>query len=107
MKRGQLVEILKGVFGLSTSPKLWWLKLSEELLDLELEFRGEQVKVTQHPVDPCVFLLRGTCSDRTFGIILTHVDDLMLLSEPDLRKPLQDLLNERFPVDGWENNEFE
>eukprot|EP00439_Symbiodinium_sp_Y106_P020985 s3390_g2.t1 len=68
----QLVEILKGVFGLSTSPKLWWLKLSEELLDLELEFRGEQVKVTQHPVDPCVFLLRGTCSDRTFGIILTH-----------------------------------
>ncbi|CAE7612538.1 RE1 [Symbiodinium sp. CCMP2592] len=107
LSRGQLVEILKGVFGLSTSPKLWWLKLSEELLSLELEHCGEKLTTTQHPVDPCVFLVRGAQSGKTFGIILTHVDDLMLLSEPELRKPIQELLNQRFPVDGWEDDEFE
>ena len=32
LRPGQLVEILKGVFGLATSPKLWWLKLSTDLL---------------------------------------------------------------------------
>ena len=47
LEKGQLVEILKGVFGLSTSPKLWWLRLSEELLNLELSFGGEKVKTVQ------------------------------------------------------------
>ena len=107
LEKGQLVEILKGVFGLSTSPKLWWLKLSEELLRLELSFGGEKVKTVQHPVDPCVFLLRGEASRRTHGIILTHVDDLLLMSEPGLQKPIQELLGEKFPIDGWEDNEFE
>ncbi|OLQ11910.1 Phthiocerol synthesis polyketide synthase type I PpsA [Symbiodinium microadriaticum] len=99
LEKGQLVEILKGVFGLSTSPKLWWLRLSEELLNLELSFGGEKVKTVQ--------LRRGESSRRTHGVILTHVDDLLLMSEPGLQKPIQELLGSKFPIDGWEDNEFE
>ena len=36
LQPGQLVEVVKGVFGLSTSPKLWWMKLSQELCSLEV-----------------------------------------------------------------------
>ena len=53
---GQLVEILKGVFGLSTSPKLWWLKLSKDLLSLKVKGEnGEDYVVEQNEVDPCAF----------------------------------------------------
>ena len=48
LQRGQLIEIVKGVFGLSTSPKLWWLKLSGDLLDLQINFMGVSYKVEQN-----------------------------------------------------------
>ena len=45
LEKGQLVEIVKGVFGLSTSPKLWWMKLSGELLKLNFLVRDERIRV--------------------------------------------------------------
>lgn len=33
LEQGQVIEVVKGVFGLSTSPKLWWMKLRKEILD--------------------------------------------------------------------------
>ena len=107
LEPGTLVEILKGVFGLSTSPKLWWMRLSGELNDLSFDYRDEKVFVRQNDVDPCIFMIIGEKSGEVFGVILTHVDDLLLLTEEGLRKPLQDVLAEKFPVDGWQNDSFE
>ena len=50
----QLVSIEKGVFGLSTSPRLWWEKLSKDVTNLKLEVEGELLILD----DPCVFEFR-------------------------------------------------
>ena len=103
---GQLVEIVKGVFGLSTSPKLWWVKLSTELLQIKIPYGKEEVYVEQNEIDPCVFLLKGH-GGRVVGAILTHVDDLMIMTEPALHQELQAEISKRFPVDDWETDAFE
>jgi hypothetical protein len=46
---GQLVEILKGVFGPST-PKLWWLKLLSDLLALEIVFAGQEYRISPEEI---------------------------------------------------------
>lgn len=80
LEPGQIIEVLKGVFGLSTSPKLWWLKLCNDLLDLELEMGQEQWKFMQNPIDPCLFHLCDTAW-KTRGLLLTHVDDIIVMTE--------------------------
>ena len=40
LEKGQLIEVVKGVFGLSTSPKLWWMKLSKDVVAMDLNFKG-------------------------------------------------------------------
>eukprot|EP00435_Cladocopium_sp_Y103_P057058 s39_g19.t1 len=41
------------------------------------------------------------------GLLLTHVDDLMLMSEPGLARHVQAQLKQMFPVDEWEEDSFE
>ena len=40
------------------------------------------------------------------GLLLTHVDDLLLLAETGLRKAVEKELNGRFPIDEWKENEL-
>ncbi|OLQ05060.1 Copia protein [Symbiodinium microadriaticum] len=103
---GQLVEIIKGVFGLSTSPKLWWLKLSSDLKSMQIQGEDEGIHVQQNSIDPCVFMLVGDHSAKVRGLLLTHVDDLLLLTEEGLRGKTQTRLKELFPVDDWEDDSF-
>ena len=103
---GQLVEIIKGVFGLSTSPKLWWLKLSSDLKSMQIQGEDEGIHVKQNSIDPCVFMLVGDQSAKVRGLLLTHVDDLLLLTEEGLRGKTQARLKELFPVDDWEDDNF-
>lgn len=78
---GSLVEIIKGVFGLVTSPRLWWEKLAEELRKVEVKIEDEVLRFEHHPMDPCLLLLRGG-DGRLHGLLLTHVDDLLLAASP-------------------------
>ncbi|CAJ1344509.1 unnamed protein product [Effrenium voratum] len=73
----QLVSIEKGVFGLSTSPRLWWEKLSKDVTDLELEVDGEMLVVRHNIINPCVFKFR-THGGEVRALMLSHVDDLLL-----------------------------
>ena len=52
LEAGQIIEVVKGVFGLSTSPKLWWMKLSKEILDIKMEGPFGRLHVIQNPVGP-------------------------------------------------------
>ena len=83
LQPGQLIEVLKGVFGLSTSPKLWWMKLSKDLLNLEVESDEKKFHFVQNPMDPCAFMIVGE-EKETKGLLLTHVDDIMVMASPDL-----------------------
>eukprot|EP00913_Durusdinium_trenchii_P003903 g3612.t1 len=103
----QLIEDVKGVFGLSTSPKLWWMKLSQDLCSISIQYKGRAISVEHNPIDPCVFMLIDGEKQETLGLLLTHVDDLMLLAEKDLSVLMRKELDARFPVDEWQEGEFE
>eukprot|EP00438_Fugacium_kawagutii_P013250 Skav234490 [mRNA] locus=scaffold3731:121116:128177:+ [translate_table: standard] len=108
LEPGQLIEVLKGVFGLSTSPKLWWTKLSTDLVKLVFKIQDEELVFKQNPVDPCVFMLQPKDQDNTVrGLLLTHVDDLLLLTEPALEEGLHVELQRHFPIDEWDKRNFE
>ena len=107
LEPGQLIEILKGVFGLSTSPKLWWMKLSGDLTQMKIAFKGETFDVVQNVIDPCCFQFIHQKTGDVRGLLLTHVDDLMLMADSDFSKYLQVKLKEMFPVDEWENDKFD
>ena len=85
LEPGQLIEVLKGVFGLSTSPKLWWMKLSKEVLTIEIHHQGLHLTMKQNEIDPCVFMVCSQSTETTVhGLLLTHVDDIMLMAEREL-----------------------
>lgn len=106
MKPGQIIEVLKGVFGLSTSPKLWWMKLSTDLQEMKVNFGKEELHFERNIIDPCIFMLKGN-GGGTQALLLTHVDDIMLMAEENLLNLLRGMIKEKFPVDEWENNKFE
>eukprot|EP00435_Cladocopium_sp_Y103_P019044 s2967_g4.t1 len=106
LQAGQLVEILKGVFGLSTSPKLWWLKLSSDLLDIKINYGNRIYVLEQNEIDPCVFRVRDD-KNKVCGMILTHVDDLLVMAEPGLHDEVKKQISAKFPVDDWESDKFE
>ena len=93
------------------SPKLWWTKLSNDLKDLEIEINdGRVLTIQQNPVDPCVFMLidkEGEGKAHVRGLLLTHVDDLMLLTEPEVQPLVHKVLKEKFPIEDWEVSNFE
>ena len=107
LEPGQLIEVVKGVFGLSTSPKLWWIKLSTDILEIKIKDVDAELFVTQNVVDPCVFQFVDKDSQEIRGLLLTHVDDIMLLTEPKLMPMIQAALQQRFPVDEWISDDFE
>ncbi|CAE7462138.1 GIP [Symbiodinium sp. CCMP2456] len=102
---GRLIEIIKGVFGLSTSPRLWFEKLVKDILELKLQGDGDEFHFEQDLIDPCVFQLVDR-SGTTRGLLETHVDDLLLLTEEGLRKRVQERLSEAFPISEWEDDNF-
>ena len=107
LEPGQIVEVVKGVFGLSTSPKLWWMKLSKDLLDMKMEDQGRSYSFSQNEIDPCVFLLKSEPTKEVVGLLLTHVDDLMLLVQKDLELVVKNEIQKHFPVDGWQSGTFD
>ena len=103
---GQLIEIRKGVFGLATSPKLWWLKLSSDMLELKIHYNGEDYFMEQNEIDPCAFRLKNG-KGEVHGMIFTHVDDLMVMAPKGLLEELKATIKNKFLVDDWEQDKFE
>lgn len=103
----QLIEIIKGVFGLATSPKLWWIKLSTDLVTLVVEWNNEMFKIQQNEIDPCAFRVVSEKDGRVAGMLFTHVDDIMVMAENGLDGAIKDAIAKHFPIDEWESDSFE
>ena len=103
---GVLIKVRKGIFGLCNSPRLWWERLSGDLLKLDLMIGGQPMKLVQHPLDACLFMLR--CSEgKLHGALITHVDDLLLAGSPQTTQEVQQALSGMFPISEWEKEEFD
>ena len=106
IEQGTLVEVIKGVFGLSTSPRLWWERLSRDLLQLDIKIKGQSLKLEQHELDACYFLLRDE-QGELHGALITHVDDLLIAAPEETLKDLQVQLSSIFPISEWEAGSFD
>ena len=102
----QLVSIEKGVFGLSTSPRLWWEKLSKDVTNLKLEVEGETLVVKHNLIDPCVFEFR-TLEGEVRALMLSHVDDLLLAGRKAINAAIRQKLDAMFPIDEWNFGDFD
>lgn len=106
VREGVLIEVLKGVFGLSTSPRLWYEKLTAALKEIKLQHGDKVLHLEAHELDACYFLLRDG-QGHLHGGLLIHVDDLLVAAPRDILEPLRKVLSATFPIADWEENEFD
>ena len=84
------------------------MKLPKDILELQVEHQGQVLKIKQNHIDPCIFMIvEEQQESKVRDLLLTHVDDILLLTEPELTEPIQKALQERFPVDEWVADSFE
>ncbi|CAE7487299.1 RE1 [Symbiodinium sp. CCMP2592] len=104
----QLLRVRKGIFGLSESPKMWFERLREVLTEEVFQINGEPHRLRQSPMDVCVFMLQREEGDQTpLAYIAIHVDDMLIVASEEVNRQLQRAISGLFPVDTWEENEFD
>ena len=89
---GQLLQILKSAYGLTESPRLWYLEVVDRLNTTPLQ---------ELEVCKCVFV--ASQEGRTWAILVLHVDDGMLFGDfEDPRfQALKEQINGMFPIKEW------
>ena len=107
LESDQLLRIRKGIFGLPDSPRKWWKRLKRDLLNIEIIHEGQTMHFVQCPLDPCLFQLVKGDSPTPLAYIGVHVDDLLVVGPKSLVSNLKEKLSSIFPVDSWEEDEFE
>ena len=93
--KGQIIKLVKSVYGRPDAPRAWFNELSRVL--------QQELKFVQSVVDPAMFFLRH--EDGKLGaILIVHVDDLMLCCDgsQNILKRVEELRN-RFPFGTWQN----
>ena len=87
-----LLRVLKGAYGLTEAPRLWYLRARQLLNDCGfVELRCARA----------VFTLR--CKERLIAVLTLHVDDGMLFGHekhPAFKKAKM-LINEKFNIKQW------
>jgi hypothetical protein len=67
---------------------------------------GETLKLVQHELDVCYFLLRDAHGTLQ-GALITHVDDLLIAAPPHVLEAMKVSLSGIFPIAEWDVGEFE
>ena len=104
----QIAKVNKGIFGLIESPRMWYDRLSGVLITETFVYNGNTYKLTQSPLDPCVFMLlqEGEVGEPE-ALLTVHVDDILIGAPAPLNKFLQTEISRLFPVDDWIEGAFE
>ncbi|CAE7911421.1 RE1, partial [Symbiodinium necroappetens] len=93
LKPGQLLKLLKPVYGRPDAPRAWYNELAR-ILEQELGF-------SKCRTDPAMFVLRDEDS-RLRGLMIVHVDDVMYCHDGgELGKRVEESLTKRFPFGTW------
>ena len=92
--KGALWKLLKGAFGLSDAPRLWWTRLKTFLLK-----HGCRLSKT----DPRLFIYE--VNGMTEGMLATHVDDLLGAGSQKLTQ-LLDKIDKEFSLGSQEWDKF-
>ncbi|CAJ1404860.1 unnamed protein product [Effrenium voratum] len=93
---GGLAKLKKGIFGLSDSPRRWYLRLNKSLTKLGWR---------RSALDAATWYLWTEDSKTLLGIVIAHVDDL-LMGGGKRAKALLDQLGEELGFGSLEHNRF-
>ncbi|CAE7552795.1 RE2 [Symbiodinium natans] len=94
MLPGQLLKLLKPVYGRPDAPRAWYNELARVL--------EEELHLQKCVTDQCLFTLRDD-QNRVRGLLVIHVDDLMLCHDgSQLGKDTVQKLKARFPFGTWD-----
>ena len=95
LQPGQLIKLIKSVYGRPDAPRSWFNELSR-ILQEELQFQKSEV-------DPALYYLRDS-SGALKGVLIIHVDDIMLAGDDsDFTTQAFERLHQRFPFGTWQN----
>ena len=91
---GQLLRLLKPVYGRPDAPRAWYEELAR-ILCQELQFE-------KSIVDPAMFMLREP-SGKLVGLMIVHVDDVMVCHDGSpFASEIVERLRRRFPFGTWQ-----
>ena len=89
---GQLLLVVRGIFGLANSPRLFWRYLRDSLIKLGF---------AQSTLDKAVFLFY---SDHELVLVVgAHVDDLLCAGKPGIGDKVLDSLRSQFDFGEWKD----
>ena len=92
--QGQLLRLLKTVYGRPDAPRAWYEELARILCD-ELGFEKSFV-------DPAMFMLRD-CSGKLVALMIVHVDDVMVCCDgSEYANEVVEKLRKRFLFGTWQ-----
>ena len=96
MKPGQLLQLRKAVYGRPDAPRAWYNELSRVL---QQEFQFEK-----SVIDPAMFYLRHPDHGTICGLLVVHVDDVMLaIDQSTFAEQTAERFHARFPFGTWQN----
>eukprot|EP00439_Symbiodinium_sp_Y106_P019445 s3274_g2.t1 len=94
VKPGQILKLLKPVYGRPDAPRAWYEELARVLT--------EELGFVKSCIDPAVFMLRNH-EGLLCGLMAVHVDDLMVCHDGSgFSKKIVDKLSARFPFGTWD-----
>ena len=93
LKPGQLLKLLKPVYGRPDAPRAWYNELAR-ILEEEMGF-------SKCRTDPAMFALRDTQGNLR-GLMIVHVDDVMYCHDGGaLGRQIEEKMTKRFPFGTW------
>eukprot|EP00971_Amphidinium_carterae_P055201 1087952-Amphidinium_carterae.1 len=103
MSAGSILRLTRGAYGLNTSPRLWFLRFKEVILTMSFK---------QSKLDPAVFYWHSNDTRGEFNpeniqaVIGIHVDDILLLSRPEVQTELCQQLEASLKFTKWKEMSF-
>ena len=95
VRPGQLLRLLKPVYGRPDAPRAWYEELAKVLV--------QEIGFSKSQIDPAMFMLRDK-QGALVGCMIVHVDDLMVCHDGStFATQAVERLGKRFPFGTWEN----
>eukprot|EP00435_Cladocopium_sp_Y103_P020138 s2720_g4.t3 len=86
--KDQFWEVLKAMYGFRQSPRLW----SDYRDDSMRKMRTSTLQLVQMETEPSAWLMKSQHDEETHGIILTYVDDVLIISTQEVVKEWVELI---------------
>ena len=94
--KGQILLVIRGIFGLANSPRLFWRHLRDTLLRLGF---------VQSCLDKALFMFYR--AGRLVLILGTHVDDLLGAGKPGIADEILEQVKKEFDFGAWADSRTE